>query len=248
MNLLNSLIDIIYPPRCSICRQFFGYNGSAKKNGGVSFCKSCSRDFRRIASPLCTVCGTPFAAKAQDDHLCENCLRRRPYYEAAGAPYLYEGAVMTAIHQFKYGPKSFLAEPLGELLARFAEDWVPNPDRILTIPVPLHPKRLRERGFNQGLLLAGHVARRLDTKLDFLALRRVRYTSPQMGLKKGARQKNVRGAFGLKHPEVVKGKKVLLVDDVATTGNTLNECARALKRAGCKKVICLTVARTGGSF
>jgi len=172
-------------------------------------------------------------------------LRKRPFYEATGTPYLYEGTIMTAIHQFKYGEKSFLGAPLGALLARFAEGWVPYSTNHLTMPVPLHPKRLRERGFNQSLLLARHVARRLDTELDFLSLRRVRYTPSQMGLRKEERRKNVRGAFGLQKPEVVEGKTVLLVDDVATTGNTLSECARVLKKAGCDKVLCLVVARTG---
>ena len=112
------------------------------------------------------------------------------------------------------------------------------------MPVPLHPKRLRERSFNQSLLLARHVARRLGFELDFLSLRRVRYTQPQTGLKKDQRRKNVRKAFDLKAPDVVKGRDVILVDDVTTTGNTLNECARVLKRSGAKNVFCVTLART----
>ena len=115
------------------------------------------------------------------------------------------------------------------------------------MPVPLHLKRLRQRGFNQSLLLARHVADRLQCELDFLSLRRVRYTLPQTGLGKDERRKNVRGAFHLKDPEIVKGKTVLLVDDVATTGNTLNECSRVLKKAGCNEVFCLVLARAGFS-
>ncbi len=244
MNLLGRLIDIIYPPRCPICQQFLPDRSARGEEGGI-FCRSCFSDFHRITSPLCPVCGTPFAPETQGDHLCENCLRGQPHYDAIRAPYLYEGALMRAIHQFKYGAKTFLADSLGPSLARFAEDWVANSEGLLTMPVPLHPRRLRERGFNQGLLLARHVARHLKTELDFLSLRRVRYTSPQMGLKKEERRKNVRGAFGLERPEVVRNRTVLLVDDVATTGNTLSECGRVLKRAGCKKVLCLVLARTG---
>lgn len=244
MNLLRKLIKIIYPPRCPICQQFLDNGGSTDEDRGISFCPSCSQDFHRITSPLCPVCGTPFASLVQADHLCEDCLRERPCYEAAAAPYLYEGTIMRAIHQFKYRAKTLLAGPLGSILARFAEGWVEESSGLLTMPVPLHPKRLKERGFNQSLLLARHVARRLDTELDFLSLRRLKYTLPQIGLKKGERQKNVKGAFGLEDPETVRGKTVLLVDDVATTGNTLNECARILKRAGPKKVLCLTLART----
>ena len=237
MSLLSNLIDIVYPPRCPICLGFIWDTHP--------FCKICFLDFHMIYSPLCPICGRPFLSQAGEDHPCEDCLRRKPFYKAAAAPYLYEGALMTAIHQYKYGPKSFLASSLGPLLAHFAESWVKSSCRLLAMPVPLHLKRLRERGFNQSLLLARHVAGRLHSELDFLSLRRVRYTLPQTGLGKDERRKNVRGAFQLKDPEIVKGKTVLLVDDVATTGNTLNECARVLKKAGCDKVFCLVLARAG---
>jgi ComF family protein len=115
------------------------------------------------------------------------------------------------------------------------------------IPVPLHPKRLRERGFNQSLLLARNVASSLGTELDFLSLRRIRYTQPQTGLKSDERRKNVSRAFELKDRKCVKGRTVILVDDVATTGNTLNECARVLRRSGCARVFCLVLARTSGA-
>ena len=237
MSLLGKLMDIIYPPRCPICQEFIWDEHP--------FCETCFFDFRIIHSPFCPICGRPFHSQTEDNHPCEDCLRKRPLYEAAAAPYLYEGSLMTAIHQYKYSPKSSLASSLGPLLAHFAEGWVKNFDRLLIMPVPLHQKRLRERGFNQSLLLARHVAGRLHSELDFLSLRRVRYTLPQTGLGKDERRKNVRGAFQLKDLEIVRGKTILLVDDVSTTGNTLNECARVLKKAGCKKVFCLVLARAG---
>lgn len=237
MNLISKLIDIIYPPRCAICQEFIWDE--------QPFCRTCSLDFRTIHSPFCPLCGRPFHSPTGDKHPCEDCLRKRPFYEAAAAPYLYEGSLMTAIHHYKYGPKSSLAKSLGPLLADFAEGWIINADGLLTMPVPLHLKRLRERGFNQSLLLARHVAGRLHSELDFLSLRRIRYTLPQTGLGKDERRKNVRGAFELKEPEMVKGKTILLIDDVSTTGNTLNECARVLKKAGSNKVFCLLLARAG---
>jgi ComF family protein len=245
MNLLGKLTDIIYPARCPICQEFLWDNRIKGEYNGLSFCRSCFLGFNKIHSPLCPICGRPFISQTGKDHPCEDCLRGRPFYDTIAAPYLYEGSLMTAIHIFKYGRKSSLADSLGPLLAHFAETWVHPSDSFLAIPVPLHQKRLQERGFNQSLLLARHVACRLRSKLDFLSLRRIRYTSPQTGLGKDERRKNVKGAFLLKEPETVKGKTVLLVDDVATTGNTLNECARVLKKAGCKKVFCLTLARAG---
>ncbi|HBF43074.1 MAG TPA: amidophosphoribosyltransferase [Desulfobacteraceae bacterium] len=243
MDLFNKLIDIIYPPRCPICRKFLWKDYTETEKSSPLFCRDCFSDFREITSPMCSVCGTPFVSQAGEDHLCEDCLRKSPFYEIVRAPYLYEGALMTAIYQFKYNSKSFLGEFLGPLMAKFAGTWLEKSYDLLTVPVPLHPKRLRERGFNQSLLLARHVSLNLQTELDFLSLRRIRYTSPQTGLGKKERRKNVRGAFQLNRPELVKGKTVLLVDDVATTGNTLNECAIELKRSGCKKVVCLVLAR-----
>jgi ComF family protein len=243
MHLFNKLIDIIYPPRCTVCEAFLRKDNLTDKNNNISFCRTCSADFRKIISPLCPVCGRPFVSETQADHLCEDCLRKRPFYKAARAPYRFEGAMMTAIHQFKYGNKGFLAKSLGPLLAQFAEGWIKESNDLLTAPVPLHPKKLRQRTFNQSLLLARHVARKLNSPLDFLSLRRVRNTLPQTGLGKKERRKNVRGAFHVVDPDAFKGKTALVIDDVSTTGNTLNECARALKRSGCKTVLCLVLAR-----
>jgi len=131
-------------------------------------------------------------------------------------------------------------------LSSFAKELVPNPLTAdsLTVPVPLHIRRLRERGFNQSLLLAKVVATDLGTQLDYLSLVRIRHTRAQTGLRKEERRKNVKDAFSIIYPEIIKGKKILLVDDVFTTGYTLNECARTLKKSGAMVVICLTLART----
>jgi ComF family protein len=245
MTLIRELADIIYPPRCAICRQFLWKGPLIKEDNSLSFCPTCTADFRHITSPQCPICGAPFPSDIKEDHPCEDCLRKRPFYESACAPYRYEGPILKAIHRLKYGAKSFLAGSLGPLLARFSEERIKNPGHLLTMPVPLHPKRVRERGFNQSLLLARHVAKGLKSDLDFLSLRRVRYTLPQTRLAKKERQKNVWGAFQLKNRDTVKGKTILLVDDVITTGNTLNECARVLKKGGSGKVFCVSLARAG---
>jgi ComF family protein len=153
---------------------------------------------------------------------------------------------MDAIHQFKYNGQSYLAKSLGQLMTAWAGGWLPPDVAGLMMPIPLHPKRLRERGFNQSLLLARVMASGLGFDLDFLSLRRIRYTPPQTGLDTKARRKNVRRAFEVKGSGSLKGQTIILVDDVATTGNTINECARVLKRAGAAKVIGLVLARTGG--
>jgi ComF family protein len=246
MNFLGQFIDLIYPPRCSICEKFLWKNRARKDQQELLFCNPCFDGFSEITSPLCPTCGRPFASEVDEDHLCENCLRKRPYYDAMRAPYLFEGGIMEAIHQFKYAGKSHLAKSLGPLLSSFAKKWLGKLDGYLIMPVPLHPRRLRERAFNQSLLLARYVAALPALELDFLSLKRIRYTQPQTGLKTDERRKNVLWAFEIADRKVVKGRTVLLVDDVATTGNTLNECARTLKRAGAREVFCLTLARTSG--
>ncbi len=246
MTIFSRLIDIIYPPRCHICQRFPVDNSEKLNREEPGICRECLNSFLEIESPLCPICGTPFESLVEEDHVCENCLRKRPYYDALGAPYLYEGAVMDAVHLLKYAGKTYLADSMGRLLAAFAGAWLNRDEGLLMMPVPLHKKRLRERGFNQSLLLAKVMVPLLNTELDFLSLRRIRYTKPQTGLKSDERRKNVRKAFELTGNINVKGRTVILVDDVATTGNTLNECAHALKRSGCEKVFCLVLARTQG--
>lgn len=240
MNLLHRFLDIIYPPRCPVCGSF---QDGDREGAGISICGACLEGFSLIPSPRCSVCGRPFSSGIED-HLCEACLRKRPFYDWTAAPYLYEGTMMEALHRLKYGGKSHLAGPLGALLADFAVDSFGEMGKALVMPVPLHPKRLRERGFNQGLLLARPVARRLGADLDYLSLRRIKDTRSQTGLKSDERRKNVRRAFELIDPGAVKKRTVILVDDVATTGSTLNECARVLRRSGARKVFCLVLART----
>lgn len=245
MIFLKQLADIIYPPRCAVCGRFLWKGPLVREHRSRFFCPDCMAGFHCVASPLCPICGQPFSSEVIEDHLCEDCLRNRPFYEAAWAPYRYEGTILKGIHRLKYGSKSFLADALGPPLARFAEERLNGSGPVLIVPVPLHPKRLQERGFNQSLLLARHVSRALHIDLDFLSLRRVRYTPPQASLAKQERLRNVRGAFELKNQELVEGRSILLVDDVVTTGNTLNECARILRKGGAEKVFGLSLARAG---
>jgi ComF family protein len=244
VKIFRDLIDLIYPPRCPICQAFLEGKKAGEVDRELHLCEGCCSSFIQITSPLCPVCGRPFATGTESDHVCEDCLRKRPFFEKTRAPYLYEGSLLNAIHEFKYAEKTYLATPLGLLLSSFAKTWLHGHRNLLVMPVPLHPKRLRERGFNQSLLLAEKVAMTLDARLDFSSLKRIRYTQPQTGLGSEERKKNVRKAFGVSNPDAVKGRAVVLVDDVATTGSTLNECARTLRRAGCRRVFCLVLART----
>jgi ComF family protein len=242
MSMLKALLDLIYPPRCLVCEDFLQEAGAAP-DFPDGICGACSQGFVRNDGPKCSICGRPFPAGTRPDHWCEGCLRKPPLYESLGAPYAYEGTVATAILRFKYGGVSRAASVLGPLLADFAFGWLKDAPDPVVMPVPLHLKRLRQRGYNQSLLLAGYVAARLSAELDYLSLKRPKHTPSQAGLNREERRKNMKGAFVLERPQAVEGRTVLLVDDVATTGETLNECARTLKKAGCRRVLCLVLAR-----
>ena len=243
MNPLKQLTHIIYPPRCVICGDFLWQAPFDAGESPDSLCHSCTSGFTTINAPFCTICGIPFGSDEIENHPCEDCLRTKPHFQAAYAPYRYEGPVLEAVLRLKYGQKTFVANSLGPLLAKFVKTRFKPLGPFLTMPVPLHPKRLRERGFNQSLLLAKHVASGINGELDFLSLTRTKYTIPQTTLSKKERQKNVQNAFFLSTPDTVRKKNILLVDDVATTGNTLNECARALTLGGAEAVFCVTLAK-----
>jgi len=239
MDIFARFLELVYPPKCHICQTFI----ADRKDGPVHFCEACLKSLVKISSPLCPLCGTPFISQVEEDHLCGECMKKRPHFDALAAPFLYEGGIMDAVHQVKYNGKTYVAESLAEFLAPFAKERFGETKGFLMIPVPLHPGRLRERGFNQSLILARAAGSALETSLDFISLRRIKYTQPQTGLKRSERLMNVKGAFGIEARPDLKGKTVILVDDVATTGSTFNECARILKKAGCKKVYCLALAR-----
>lgn len=231
--MLKSLLNIFFPPVCPLCE------GALKKN---AFCGGCEDGFaeQSITVSFCTVCGIPFASGAAADHTCGQCLTEEVPFKEARSAFIYDGNVLDAVHKLKYGAKVILAESLGELLLSAALKLSVRPEVV--VPVPLHSKRLKARGFNQSLLLSRAVAKRLSLKLDYLSLRRTRPTVPQINLERAERQKNVKGAFEVGNKAAFKGKSVLLIDDVLTTGATVKECSKVLKKAGAE-VFVATLAR-----
>lgn len=224
--MLGAITDIIFPPVCPLCEE---------ETRSGPFCRTCLDGFERLilTGPLCTVCGEPFAAG--DDHPCGECEKSPPPFNAARSVFRYEGAVLDAVHALKYNGRTALADGLGALMAGhiIRDSAVQAPDAV--IPVPLHPERLRRRGFNHALLLARAMARSLtvDAPVDYTTLERTRKTAPQVGLSTSERTTNVAGAFSAgSKGGALDGRTVLLVDDVYTTGATVAACARALVRAG----------------
>lgn len=242
---VTAALDLVFPPFCPVCAARLG---AGRRD---PLCGACWGALERIAPPCCRLCGLPFDvfpgdgdAAAEPGRLCGGCRRRRPTWAYARAAARYGDHVRDALHAFKFGGRRALAGPLGDLTAELGP-VLPLAAVDVLVPVPLHPRRLRERGFNQSWLLARRLATAwgVTARSDVLA-RRVA-TAAQTDLGADARRLNVRGAFTVRRPELVSGRHVLLVDDILTTGATASECALALRSGGAATVGVVTVARAG---
>jgi len=223
------LLDLLFPARCAGCGQI-----------GELFCPACLAQVQPVPQPVCLRCGRPVANVGR----CEGCTAGQFHVSAIRAAAVYADPLAQVIHRFKYEGRAELHGPLGELLAGYWRGRVVTVD--LVIAVPLHPKRLAERGFNQADLLATVLCRQVGLPcLQPGVLCRTRETQQQMLLGPVERRANVQDAFNWQGPPL-GGCKALLIDDVATTGSTLEACAQALLAAGAGKVWALTVARALG--
>ncbi|MFQ5735493.1 MAG: double zinc ribbon domain-containing protein [Thermodesulfobacteriota bacterium] len=234
--LTASILNLFLPPVCPLCEQDV-------RAAGSPFCGACHGELcsMLIKGPVCTVCGAPFASGASGGHTCGDCLTSPPPLVRSLSVFAFAGEVREAVHRLKYSGSVILGAPLGRMFRYLPEGGVDARLDII-MPVPLHVRRLRSRSFNQSLLLARGAARIIPARLDYGNLERVRFTEQQVNLPPKERQRNVTGAFALKRPAQVNGKKVALVDDVYTTGATIRECAKVLKKAGAE-VYALTLAR-----
>jgi ComF family protein len=221
---MNKLAALSPAQPCLLC--------GAMSHDGVC-CQPCREGLPRLASERCPVCALPVA----DGRVCGHCLHKPPAFTLAEAPYRYTYPLDRLIQAFKFGQQLQLGPMFAQTLAEQVREM---PDVI--IPMPLHPARLRERGYNQSLELARELSRRLSLPVLAEAASRLRDTAPQSSLQWRSRSKNVRKAFGCTGQ--VAGKHVALVDDVMTTGATLDELARTVKAAGADKVSVWVVART----
>jgi ComF family protein len=235
--ILTGLVDLVFPPRCISCDQ------PLTGGQGRDFCVACYDRISFVRSPICLKCGIPFKSEEQKDHLCGDCLTSNTSFSAARCVGRYEETLLHCIHQFKYNEHLGAGKILGRLMAEYEYPTFTVADYTLVMPIPLHPKRLRQRGFNQALILARIIAKQHQRPVDFMALKRQIYTEPQVNLGRNEREKNIRGAFKVADAGRIDGEKILLVDDVYTTGSTVNECAKVLMKAGAKDVGVLTLAR-----
>jgi len=227
-SLISGILNILYPSRCPVC------SGASDQWNHAPICRNCWSSITRYAGPSCSVCALPLAS--EHARLCGQCLQVQPPFTRVAAYGLYEGVLAESIHQFKFHGVRRLAKPLGHFLLHLD---IPNADGI--VPVPLTKNGLIKRGFNQSLLLSRVVARHTGIRLFLDLLFKTRETAPQLGLSARDRLTNLRNAFTTGGN--LGGLRLLLVDDVITTGATVRECAKTLLDDGAKEVTVLALAR-----
>lgn len=230
------LLNLIFPPQCLMCHAIVPTHGT--------LCLDCWQQVHFISDPCCACCGLPFDYAIGDGALCGDCLQQHPSYLCARAAFRYDDASKSLILKLKYHDQSYLAATYGRWLAKAGGEMLKSCDVI--VPVPLYYWRFVQRRYNQSALLAAALARQCALPVIPDALKRIRHTPPQTGLTRAQRHDNVRGVFAV-HPKFKKrlaGKRIVLIDDVMTTGATLEACSRALLKAGAGAVYVLTLART----
>ncbi len=234
-SLLRGIASLLYPPACTIC--------SASVGPDEFLCENCDAKVGRIVPPFCAKCSEPFDGAITTTFACANCAHRALHFDAAVSAFRSRGVVRRVILNFKYGRQIHLRHLIARWLSAALDDErVREREFDLIVPVPLHSARQRERGFNQAGILAEWVSAHLDVPCRSV-LERIHYTTTQTAFDRTERMQNLRGAFRLRRNRDVRKLRVILIDDVLTTGSTLSECARVLKEAGAPSVYAITAAR-----
>jgi len=241
-NGLKSLVDIflnlVYPDICKIC----GRMRATKAQSYV--CDECRKDIKPIKPPVCGLCGRHFEGEITVEFVCEDCRNRKIYYDRARSAVKYDGSVVKALHAYKYNNAMWFEPFLAQMLIKKAKEEINGGDWDCIVPVPLHFVRKNERGFNQAERLSERLSDALKIPVNTRILKRVKYTETQTALERHKRSENVKNAFALRDNKLnIKGLRIILIDDVMTTGATVNECAKTLRKGGASSIFVLTLAR-----
>lgn len=234
---LNAGLALLYPEACQLC----GRERAAAADGFV--CLSCQSQVKFIRPPFCQRCGLPFEGDLTTTFECGNCQDLELHFRSARSAVVAKTVVREAIHRFKYQRALWFEPFLAGLLLREAVPALRVETWDLIVPVPLYPVKEREREFNQADRLAGHLSRATNIPVNARLIRRVLFTTTQTRLTRTQRAANMAGAFAVTGKVKLKGERIILVDDVFTTGATTSACARVLRRAGASEVCVWTVAR-----
>ena len=227
------MLNLVFPKqvKCLVCGR------DLQEISEIEFCASCLSEMEEITDKCCEKCGCKLIA---EEKLCLNCQSKERYFDIGRSCYVFDGSVRHLIHQLKFGNKPYIARAFAPMLRDKLKEL--NWDYDVIIPVPLFPKHKKERGYNQSEMLARELLKDVDKPLNTTALIKIKDTSKQLTLGYSDRLSNLDGAFKVEDKESIKGKDILLIDDVMTTGATANACSEALRKANVRSIKVLTVA------
>ena len=228
-NDVQACIDLLLPAACPWCGRLLSADRTP-----ADICPSCQQGMQSLPPSHCPCCAQPHATRTDTPHYCENCLRHPPHFSKVYAVGRHAGTLKEAIHRFKYRDNPGLNVSLGQLMIAVLTSNLGQFQPDMVIPVPLHPHRLRQRGYQQALELARPIAKYLQTPLEAHLLQRIKTTPPQQGQNAADRQRNLRKAFVA--GRVLAGEQILLIDDVMTTAATARECAKTLTENGAGEI------------
>ena len=228
--MTDKILNWLYPPACIACKVMLPVN-----MGNFYICERCEPLFERAQLPFCKKCGQKLES---EDENCASCFGKSFYFESNVSVFVYDELMRDLLHDMKFRNKKRIATGLGLLFAKYIE--IPNEDYILTW-LPMHPKKQKERGFNQAEVMAKEIAKALGVTCRNI-IRRVIDTPAQSGLHPKLRQENVKGVFEIIKGLSVQGASIVIIDDIFTTGASVNECAKVLKEGGAKKIYAKTLA------
>ncbi len=232
-----NLIGLVFPARCFLCE------APLDPKRPTPLCLEHATEMVRIERPVCSKCGRKLFGESVEALVCAECRSGRTYYDAGYSAYLFDGPIRELIHQFKYRKRRYLKYFLANQLVDYLQEFADLARYEAIVAVPLHWIGYWKRGFNQAIELAKPLSSHLGIPVVRIALKRVRYTRRQVGLSRPERRVNIKNAFRVTRTSKVAGRNILLIDDVITTGATLNECARVLKQAGASTVTIVTLAQ-----
>lgn len=229
---MKTAVAYLFPPRCPVC--------DALLAPGSEICDGCEKEAVTVREPVCARCGKPLENERQE--YCGDCARKKHSYEQGKAVFVYRAGIKKSMYRFKYSNRREYAQFYARKAALLYGGWIARKHIEVIVPVPMYPKKKRRRGYNQAEVFARALGRELGIPVESGLLKRIRNTVPQKELSDAQRQKNLKNAFQLV-PDVVKYSHILLVDDIYTTGSTMDEAAKALLSGGAERVcyVCISI-------
>ena len=243
MKIIQFLIKLLFPGSCPICGEV--QEQLLTDDGVAHICPTCEKKLIRVTTPFCLQCGKPLEADRVCREYCADCARHAHVFIQGRAVFVYQGAIIGSMHRLKYGNRRDYAAVFAREAYKTHGSWIRRVAPDALIPVPLHPKRRRERGYNQAELIAEELARLTGIPVEKKLLLRTVHTQPQRRLSAKERKNNLKNAFQMSK-KIVQLEKVLLIDDIYTTGSTVDAAAEVLMSAGVKKVYVLCICIGGG--